>query len=80
MVAESTVHFLLHCPNFTIHRKVLYGTVNPILLVYNTQFLVDNLFVQLLLYGDKKFKLEENQSILKATIKFIRDTNRFSRQ
>ena len=79
MDAESTVHFLLHCPNYTIHRKVLYGNVNPILLAYKTQFLVDNLLVQLLLYGDKKFKLEENQSILIATIKFIRDTNRFTR-
>ena len=79
MDTESTVHFLLHCPNYIIHRKVLYGSVNPILLAYNMQFLVDNLLVQLLLYGDKKFKLEENRSILISTIKFIRDTNRFTR-
>ena len=78
MGAESTAHFLLYCPNFTTQRKVLYGTVNPILLTHNTQFFVGNLFVQLLLYGDEKFNLEENQNFLKTTIKFIRDTNRFS--
>ena len=78
MGAESTAHFLLYCPNFTTQRKVLYGTVNPILLTHNTQFFVGNLFVQLLLYGDEKFNLEENQKNLKATIKFISDTNRFS--
>ena len=78
-IAETTSHFLLHCPNFTMHRRNLYGTVNPILRAYNIPFLVDNLFQHLLLYGDEKFKYEENQNILKATIKFIRDTNRFSR-
>ena len=76
--AETTSHFLLHCPYFTIHRRTLFGTVNPILRTYNIRFLVDNLFEYLLLYGDEKFKLEENQNILKATINFIRNTNRFS--
>ena len=41
-------------------------------------FLEDNILLQLLLYGDEKFKLEDNQIILKATIKFIRDSSRFS--
>ena len=77
-IAETTSHFLLHCPYFTIHRRTLFGTVNPILQAYNIPFLVDNLFEYLLLYGDEKFKLEENQNILKATINFIRNTNRFS--
>ena len=78
MDLETTWHFLLHCPNFINQRKTLYGTVNPILRVYNIPFLVDECFVDLLLYGDTKFKFEENQSILKATINFIRNSSRFS--
>ena len=78
MGLETTCHFLLHWPNFINHRNTLYGTVNPILRVYNIPFLVDECFVDLLLYGDAKFKFEENQNILKATIIFIRNTTRFS--
>ena len=77
-IAETTSHFLLHCPNFTFHRRTLFDTVNPILQAYNIPFLDDNLFEHLLLYGNEKFKYEENQKILKATIKFIRNTSRFS--
>lgn len=40
-----------------------------ILQAYNIPFLDDNLFEHLLLYGNEKFKYEENQKILKATIK-----------
>ena len=66
------------CPNFVNPRKVLFATINPILLKYTTRFLEDNSLLQLLLYGDEKFKLEDNQNILKATIEFIRDSARFS--
>ena len=76
-IAETTSHFLLHCPNFTTHRRTLFGSVNPILRAYNVRFLVDELFEHLLLYGDERFNDEENQIILKATIKFIRNTSRF---
>ena len=76
--AETTCHFLINCPIFVNPRKVLFATINPILLKYTTRFLEDNSFLKLLLYGDEKFKLEDNQNILKATIKFIRDSSRFS--
>ena len=76
--AETTCHFLLHCQYFITHRKILYDTINSIPRKYNTPFLVDKLIVYLLLYGDENFKFNENQNILKATIKFIRDTSRFS--
>ena len=75
---ETTCHFLLHCPKYIVHRRILFGIVNPILRAYNIPFLVDELFVHLLLYGDVTFKFEENQNILKATINFIRNTTRFS--
>ena len=78
MGLETTCHFLLYCPNFINHRKTLYGTVNPILRVYNSPFIDDECLIRLLLYGDTKFKLEDNQNILKATIIYIRNTSRFS--
>ena len=76
--AETTCHFLLFCPYFITHRKTLFGVVNPILRVNNITFLSDTKLVHLLLYGDEKLKLEENQKILTATITFIRNTSRFS--
>ena len=76
--AETSDHFLLHCPNFIEHRRKLFETLNPILLVNNLRDLDDKNLVLLLLYGNKKFKFHENQSILKATINFIRKTSRFS--
>ena len=44
----------------------------------NQRFVDDKDLLQLLLYGNEKFKLHENQSILKATIIFIQKTSRFS--
>ena len=75
-VAETTCHFLLHCSNFVIHRIALFNVVNPIL--RSSPFLADEELVHLLLYGNEKFKLEDNQNILIATIDFIRNTSRFS--
>ena len=75
--AETTRHFLLYCPNFTEHRRKLFETLNPITLENNLGFLDDRVLVHLLLYGDDKFKLHENQSILKATINFIKKTPDF---
>ena len=76
--AETTTHFLLHCPNFTEHRRALFDSISPILEKNNSCILVDNDMVHLLLYGNGTFNLEENQTILKATINFIRKTSRFS--
>ena len=74
--AETSSHFLLHCPNFIEARRKLFDILNPIIL--DLPFIDDKNLVQLLLYGDKKFKFHENQSILQVTINFIRETSRFS--
>ena len=76
--AETSTHFLLHCPNFIDQRRELFQTLNPIMLANNLPFLDDKIFVHLLLYGHDKLKLHENHSVLKATIMFIRKTSRFS--
>ena len=77
--SETTCHFLLHCPNFIFHRHELLAIVNPILHVHVTGFVDDMKLVHLLLYGHAEFDLHENQSILKATINYIKNSSRFSR-
>ena len=76
--AETSQHFLLHCPIFIEQRRNLFQTINPILLANNMRFLEDKNLMQLLLYGHEKFKLSSNQIVLKATINFIRNTCRFA--
>ena len=77
-IAETSCHYLLHCPNFTNHRNQLFQTLTPILQINGIHFIDDNNLVHLLLYGNERFKIEENQRILQATINFIRNTSRFS--
>ena len=76
--AETSGHYLLHCPIFIEQRRELFLTLNPILLENNMRFLDDRNLVNLLLYGNDKFNFHVNQSILMATIKFIRCSSRFS--
>ena len=76
--AETTLHFLLKCPNYNIQRNILFQIVNPILTLYNLNNINDVELVRVLLYGDIKFKFHENQSLLKETINFIDKTLRFS--
>ena len=42
------------------------------------RFLDDTKLQKFLLYGHEKFKINENQAILKATMNYIRKTTRFS--
>ena len=76
--AETSLHFLLHCPNYLDQRRELFQTINPILLVYDMRFLDDQNLLQLLLYGHVNFQFHDNQIILKATINFIMKSSRFS--
>ena len=62
--AETSCHYLLHCPNFVSHRNELFQTLTPILQINNIHFIDDNSLVHLLLYGNERLKFEENQSIL----------------
>ena len=76
--AETSLHYLLHCPNFINHRHDLFQVLNPIIFANNIRFIDDNSLVYLLLYGHEKFQFHENQTILKATINFIKKSSRFS--
>ena len=75
---ETTSHFLLECPTFTYHRNILFRTINPILLLNDLDDIRGNNMVRLLLYGHEKFNREENHEILKATIKYVNESGRFS--
>ena len=74
---ESTSHYLLSCKMFHQERKDLLNSLNPIL-IRNNLILNEDEKVALILYGGKSLTLEENRSILNATIKYILDTKRLS--
>ena len=78
MLLKLMCHLLLHCSHFITHRNVLLDAVNPILRVNNFPFLDDIELLNLLLYGNEKLKLEDNQKVLIATINFIGNNSRFT--
>ena len=75
---ETTIHFLLKCTNFTLHREKLFRTINPILLLNNMLDIGDSEKVSFLLYGNESLNVFENRIVLKATIDFIEQSGRFS--
>ena len=73
---ENTNHFLFQCPLYTAQRATLAASVIVILLRHN----LNNLGNQehLYLYGHHSLNDADNKAILLATIKYIKDTNRFT--
>ena len=73
---ETITHFLLHCPIFQSARQSLLlnikKTDESILKKH------DELITETLLYGDYKFDLPCNKSIIFSKIEFIVSTERFS--
>ena len=73
---ETTTHFLLHCPLFQSARQSLLMNIKKtdesILKKH------DELITKTLLYGDDKFDLSCNKSIISSTIEFIVSIGRFS--
>ena len=71
-----TTHFFLHCHYFTDIRKILFHELR--LVDENILNQSGNEIAELPLYGSNKFKLEQNYSILRSSIKFIIKSERFS--
>ena len=73
---EDNEHFFLRCLNFENARRSLFTDISSI----NSSFknLPSHLKVHLLLYGDSKLSAIDNNLMLKASIKYIMTTNRFS--
>ena len=73
---ESNIHFFLHCQHFIQSCQTLLDSVNKI--VNDISNFTDDVLVNLLLYGSQTFNFEENSTIIKASIKYILSTERFS--
>ena len=73
---EDTKHFLFSCSSYVTQRAALMNNVNEILQNNNLNNL-GNQF-QLYLYGHRSINHSDNRKILLSTIKFIKNTRRFS--
>ena len=72
---ETTANFLLHCPLFQSARQSLLMNIKKI----DESILKkhDELITKTHLYGDDKFDLSCNKSIISSTIEFIVSRERF---
>ena len=76
---ETTDHFLVDCPLFNVQRDRLMSVVNPIVSkLHCLNSATNSVRTNWLLYGDDKLNSAENSTILKATIRFICDSERFA--
>ena len=73
---EDTSHYLLHCYHFSQYRIDLMNSVK--LILENLESLGDNVKKDILLYGDSRLDRNKNKFILKATLTYIKSTDRFS--
>ena len=73
---QSAPHFFLLCHHFIDIRKTLFHELQPV--NKNILHQSDNEISELLLYVSSKFKLQQNCSILRSSIKFIIKSERFS--
>ena len=73
---EDVAHFLFFCDRFSLPRIDLRTSVSTILERNNLDNLVDS--VKIYLYGHQSLELSDNKNILLSTIKYIKDSNRFS--
>ena len=73
---ENTEHFFLHCARFTEARYTFLNTIH--LLNRKFHLLVPEEKSLFLLYGDKSLANYTKMLVLKATLKYIKDTERFA--
>ena len=74
---ESNTHYLLHCSRYH-HQRINYlQQVRDIVPDFDT--LSDEELCNMMLFGQKSGKYEDNASILRATAAFIHKTKRFAK-
>ena len=73
---EDNKHFFLRCLNFQNARRSLFIDISSITSSFKN--LSSHLEGELFLFGDSKLPPIDNNLILKASIKYIMTTNRFS--
>ena len=79
LMEETTQHFLLKCLIYNEQRRKLFQTLNPILITKDLHLINDKDMNRLLLYGHESLSFSVNQIIINETIKFIRETHRFTK-
>ena len=72
---ETTVHYLLHRPNFSNERATFFNKLQKI--DENILSKDDSVISKMLLYGDHSFNDVKNTSILIASIEYIISIRRF---
>jgi len=73
---ENTNHFLFECPFYTTQRASLATSVIQILLNNNLNHLGNQ--SKIYLYGHFSMNNTDNKAVLLSTIKYLKDTERFS--
>ena len=73
---EDTSHFLFSCPSYVAQRATLVTSVNMILRKVGLNHLGNQ--AKLYLYGDPAINNSDNKTIILLTIKYIKETQRFS--
>ena len=73
---EDSNHFLFFCSLYVSQRATLMSSVIDILQKFNLNHLQNQ--SHLFLYGHRNINFADNRNILLSTIKFIKDTRRFS--
>ena len=76
--AETTIHFILHCPSYENERNILLSSIRSIKSSILDQN--DDNIVKTLLYGLDSLSETQNTSILNATMEFLISSNRFEEQ
>ena len=74
---ETTNHYFLHFHYYSDIRKTLLNSVKEITNKCLSDF-SDETLVNLLLYGNSIYSLEENKEVIKASINFILSSQRFA--
>jgi len=73
---EDTHHYFFSCTIFSLQRVTLIASVTRILQKYNLENLVNQ--IELYLYGHPTIDFIDNKNIILHTIKFVKDTKRFT--
>ena len=72
---ETTLHFLLYCPNFMKYKNTLLSKLSEI----NSDLITCNdlALIETFIFGDSSFNQHDNSKILYATTAFIVPSKRF---
>ena len=76
---ETTEHFLLRCPRFSLPRVCLLNTIGETLEVPDIVFAPDDKLCRIMLFGSEDHSDDINNTLLNTTIRFIRATKRFDK-